>query len=66
MAADFPGRLVAFWSHEYSSKVQQRPRYSALSSRVRHTQRASTALSESHAVTLQARGYGFESRWLHP
>jgi hypothetical protein len=41
---------------QYSSKVQQWPRYSALSSGVPHTQRASTTLRESLAVTLQARG----------
>jgi hypothetical protein len=29
-------------------------------------QRASARLNEADAITLQASGYGFESRWLHP
>ena len=28
-------------------------------------QRTSARLNEADAITLQARGYGFESRWLH-
>jgi hypothetical protein len=47
LSADFPARLVAFWRHEYSSKVQQRPRYSALSSGVQpHSARLNDAERE--------------------
>ena len=47
LAADFAARLVATWRHEYSSKVQQRRCYSALSSGAHpHSARLSDAERE--------------------